>query len=98
MAAQICETCKHQGKRCYCAPNSTCDAYEKRVITNFEKIKLMSVEEMADFFANDKYSKFPYSPCYICQYEQVFFCSKPNGCTDEYKRQIYQQWLEEEVK
>lgn len=28
MAAQICETCKKQGDRCYCAPNSTCGAYE----------------------------------------------------------------------
>lgn len=28
MAAQICETCKKKGNRCYCAPNSTCEAYE----------------------------------------------------------------------
>ena len=28
MAAQICESCKHRGKRCYCAPNSTCGGYE----------------------------------------------------------------------
>ena len=28
MAAQICETCKKKGARCYCAPNSTCGAYE----------------------------------------------------------------------
>ena len=27
MAAQICETCKHRDKRCYCAPNSTCGGY-----------------------------------------------------------------------
>lgn len=28
MAAQICETCKKKGARCYCAPNSTCEGYE----------------------------------------------------------------------
>ena len=28
MAAQICETCKKKDARCYCAPNSTCEAYE----------------------------------------------------------------------
>lgn len=28
MAAQICETCRHKDKRCYCAPNSTCEGYE----------------------------------------------------------------------
>ena len=26
--AQICETCKHKKEPCYCAPNSTCEAYE----------------------------------------------------------------------
>lgn len=29
MSAQICETCKNKGKRCYCAPNSTCSDYEE---------------------------------------------------------------------
>lgn len=28
MAAQICETCRHKNKDCYCAPNSTCGAYK----------------------------------------------------------------------
>ena len=49
MAAQICETCKKKGARCYCAPNSTCSAYEERKMTRFEKIKLMDIEEMATF-------------------------------------------------
>ncbi len=30
MAAQICETCKNKGERCYCAPNSTCGGYEPK--------------------------------------------------------------------
>ena len=29
MAALICETCKHKGKGCYCAPNSACSDYEE---------------------------------------------------------------------
>ena len=27
---QLCETCVKIGSRCYCAPNSTCEHYEKR--------------------------------------------------------------------
>ena len=49
MATQICETCKYKDGKCYCAPNSTCEGYEKRTMTRFEKIKLMDVEEMAVF-------------------------------------------------
>lgn len=48
MSAQICETCKKKGSRCYCPPNSTCDAYEQRVITHFEEIKMMDVDELAE--------------------------------------------------
>ena len=44
MAAQICETCKKKGYRCYCPPNSTCGAYEPREITWFEKIKCIGSE------------------------------------------------------
>lgn len=29
--AQICETCKWKGARCYCAPNSTCEGYEPEI-------------------------------------------------------------------
>lgn len=32
--AQICETCKKKGDRCYCAPNSTCEAYEPEINMN----------------------------------------------------------------
>ena len=32
MAAQICETCKHEHDGCYCSPNSTCDKYESRTV------------------------------------------------------------------
>lgn len=40
MAAQICETCKNKGCRCYCPPNSTCGAYEpedKEMFVSFIK-------------------------------------------------------------
>ena len=36
MAAQICETCKKKGNRCYCALNSTCGAYEAENKEMFE--------------------------------------------------------------
>ena len=48
MAAQICETCKKKGARCYCPPNSTCGAYEPKTLTQFEKIKMMDIDELAE--------------------------------------------------
>ena len=98
MAAQICETCKKKGNRCYCAPNSTCKGYEKRKITQFEKIKLMDVEDMSKFFATNKYPDFPHSPCDICKYNEGLFCDKFDGCTNEYKAYVYRMWLESEVE
>lgn len=58
--AQICETCKHKGDRCYCAPNSTCSAYEKRTIAQFDAFKLMNIEELADWIC--KHNSFENSP------------------------------------
>lgn len=60
MAAQICETCKHKGKRCYCAPNSTCGAYEKRTTTWLEEFKMMDIDSLAEWI--DKYGQFDSSP------------------------------------
>lgn len=63
MAAQICETCKKKGNRCYCPPNSTCGAYEPsepRVLTWFEKIKLMDIDEFAEWL--DENGQFDGSP------------------------------------
>ena len=48
MAAQICETCKKKGGRCYCAPNSTCEGYkpeEKKTDVSLED-KLVQIRKM----------------------------------------------------
>ena len=48
MAAQICEACKKKGDRCYCAPNSTCEAYEpeeKKTDISLED-KLVQIRKM----------------------------------------------------
>lgn len=50
MAVRLCDTCKKKGLyRCFLGPDGTCESYEKKVMTNFERIKAMSVEEMAEF-------------------------------------------------
>lgn len=47
MAAQICETCKKKGNRCYCAPNSTCEAYvPKATEPNQLKAHLIQIRRM----------------------------------------------------
>ena len=72
MAAQICETCKKKGERCYCAPNSTCEGYEKRVITRFEEFKFKDSEEVSEWL--DKYGKFDESPW--MEWWDVTYCKK----------------------
>jgi hypothetical protein len=89
MAAQICETCRHKGKECYCAPNSTCEGYEPRAITNFEKIKLMSIDEM-----KTNIYKYAHNICNYCIYSKGWKCTAPlKTCVNGIK-----QWLEEEVE
>lgn len=89
MAAQICETCKKKDNRCYCAPNSTCEAYEPRASTNFEKIKLMSIEEMTG-----NIYKYAHNMCVFCVYRQGWKCASPlKTCVNGIK-----QWLESEVE
>jgi hypothetical protein len=96
---------KHPDKKCCfnCAKNiSQCDTlhccgddcFEWEQETNFSRIKNMTVGEMAEFFAIDKYPNFPSSPCYICEHDRGMFCNKPSNCTDEDKIRIYQKWLE----
>ena len=87
--AQICETCKKKGNRCYCAPNSTCEGYEKRNMTRFEQIKLMDVGEMA----KDIYL-YAHNMCRCCIYSKGWHCtSELKTCVNGIK-----QWLESEVE
>lgn len=89
MAAQICDTCMKKGDRCYCAPNSTCEGYEPRAITNFEKIKLMSVSEMAG-----NIYKYAHNMCVFCVYRKGWKCVSPlKTCVNGIK-----QWLKSEVE
>lgn len=47
MAAQICETCRHKGKNCYCSPNSTCEGYvPKATESNQLKAHLIQIRRM----------------------------------------------------
>lgn len=90
MAAQICETCKNKGCRCYCPPNSTCGAYEPsepKVITWFEKIRSMDIDDFAEWL--DKHGRFGGS--LHMQWWEKNYCSQcplENGylhdCTGEY--------------
>ena len=84
MTAQICDTCKWKDGKCYCAPNSTCEGYEKRTMTNFEKIKLMDIDEMAELMSIDL--------CELCHFANPNDNCEGLECTDGMKR-----WLMQEV-
>lgn len=62
--------------------------------TNFDRIKAMSVEEMAEYFALDKH---PSTPCYVCEYDNGLFCSKED-CNPDYKIKAFKEYLESEVQ
>lgn len=83
-------------QRCKSYPNCYgCGAYRKP--TNYDRIRKMSVEEMAMFFATNEHPGFPHSPCNVCEYDDGLCCTNENGCTNEYKAKKYQEWLESEV-
>lgn len=65
-------------------------------MTQFERIKNMTIEEMAEFFAVDKYPNFPSSACYVCEYHGGWCCTNSAECTPEYETQVYKKWLESE--
>jgi hypothetical protein len=65
-------------------------------MTNFERIKTMSIDELAEFVSNGKYPALPHSPCYVCKYDDGLNCIKQGGCDDEYQKQVYKEWLEKE--
>ena len=69
MKMLICETCKKKGHRCAPNPDGTCGVYEKRIMTNFERIKAMSIEELAKELAKD-------SACEFCKTLDEQTCDK----------------------
>lgn len=66
-------------------------------MTNYDRIRNMSIEEMAEFFASEKPSKFPSSACYICEYDYGMICLKKTNCTKKHKAKLYKKYLESEV-
>ena len=78
MVAQICETCKNKGKKCYCAPNSTCSDYEEEVKekhTVFDKFKSMNINELAEWI--DEHGEFDGSP-WMSWFDKIYCNNCPN--------------------
>ena len=65
-------------------------------MTNFEKIKSLTIEELADYVADGKYPNLPHAPCYICKYDEGPSCWKADVCTKEFKSEVYRKWLSAE--
>ena len=67
-------------------------------MTNYDYIKSLSIEDMAEHFAMHREPHFPSSPCYVCEYNNPWFCEKIDECNDEYRKAVYKQWLGQEYK
>lgn len=72
------------------------DKQKEVVMTRFENIQKMNIEEMAKFFSTNSLPDLPHSPCTICQHNEEISCAKPDACTTEYKMELYKKWLSEE--
>lgn len=64
-------------------------------MTHFDEIKKMNADELSKFLAD--VSKFPNSPCYLCEHDDGLHCVSPVTCTEEYRASVYKKWLESEV-
>lgn len=60
MTARNCKTCQNENKGCYCEPNNTCDTYEPKIMTKFDRFKDMNMNEFAEWL--DKNGQFDGSP------------------------------------
>ena len=67
-------------------------------MTNFDYIKSLTIEEMAEYFGVDRRPHFPSSPCYVCEHDQGYFCDSPDICNKEYKKEVFKQWLAREYE
>lgn len=85
-----CADCDHR----YCEFCNAGDKYQKKakanVVTNFERIKAMSIEEMAEFIANDRKR-------IIEPMVKMFKIFRLDKICDIAKENI-KEWLETEVK
>ena len=57
-------------------------------MTNYDFIKSLTIEDMAEYFGVDRRPHFPSSPCYVCEYDDGLFCGN-DRCNDEYKKEVY---------
>lgn len=76
------------------------DGLRGGIMTRFEKIQKMSVDEMAKFFVTNSSPDLPHSACYICKYDNGMWCEAPDdfNCTYEYKTELYKKWLNQKIK
>ena len=97
----ICNQCKKCGEcgKPY-SSNSTyaeiCKDFEKKKMTNYEKIKSMSVEDMAEMFLDESENHYTY--CNHCSHQSFYapHCTSNNlriDCVYAVKK-----WLESEVE
>ena len=67
-------------------PDFSCDKLHTKKLTNADKIRQMTDEELAAWFA-------PHMKCSLCQN-----MNKPSGCSPKECRKYALQWLKQEVK
>ena len=69
---------------------------ERKCMTQGDRIRSFSDEELADFLADSEI----FSPCKNCDFHFVDDCKAPDGwiCTKGYAAALIQEWLQSEVE
>ena len=87
---KCCPTCKRSGSNCgvWHKCGEDCVGYEARIVTNADRIRNMSDEELAEFIHKTKFD----------QGSNLFTCEEPPVNCHEECKECYMDWLQKEVE
>ena len=94
---KCCYTCNKNTDECnvWHICGSDCPKHESRTMTNADRIRSMTDEELANTLVQDV-------PCKICEYwsEEISSCNAPFSfvCTKGYAEALYLKWLQFEAE
>ena len=88
-----CKTCEHKGTNThYCDEcSSDYDMYERKIVTNADRIRAMSDKELAEFLEQ-------FEVCSHCEYSDKERCTFENPCVHEFATAMALKWLQSEAE
>ena len=90
---KCCPTCARNGYTCnvWHKCEEDCEGYEPRIMTNAQKIRNMTDEELAEFLEK-------FEVCTFCVYNDGVRCTFDKPCVHDFAIATALEWLKSEVK